>query len=47
MNRNEGMALVGFVVMGAGFWMAWPPLGLILPGALLFLAATLRHLRGG
>lgn len=47
MNRNEGMALVGFVVMGAGLWLAWPPLGLIVPGGLLFACATWRHLRGG
>lgn len=35
------LELVGFVLFAAGFWLIFPPLGLIVGGALLVLAAYL------
>jgi len=32
--------LVGLALMAGGLWMAWPPLALIVPGALLFVLAS-------
>lgn len=38
--------VVGLVMLGAGFWWCWPPLGLIVPGALLFLLGVVLAMRG-
>lgn len=45
--RREWLATAGFGAIAVGFWMAWPPLGLIVPGAIVFGALMLNHLRGG
>ena len=38
-------AIIGFGLLAAGCWYAWPPLGLIVPGMLLLSAAVAGHLR--
>jgi len=43
-GRRSVLATLSFLAMGAGFWMAWPPLGLIVPGSLVFAALTYSHL---
>ena len=40
------MAVAGVCALGVGCWMAWPPLGLIVPGALL-LAGAINGARRG
>lgn len=39
------LATLAFVGMVIGFWMAWPPLGLIVPCGLLFGCLVWTHLR--
>lgn len=39
------LAVVGLLLVASGCWMAWRPLGLIVPGALI-LAAVAWSLRG-
>ena len=34
------VAAAGLALMAGGFWMAWPPLALIVPGALLLALAV-------
>jgi len=34
------VGIAGLGLMAGGFWMAWPPLALIVPGALLFTLAV-------
>lgn len=34
------LGIMGLSMLGYGFWMAWEPLGLIVPGALLVSAAV-------
>lgn len=35
------LELAAFILMSYGFWLAWPPLGFIVGGALLALVAYL------
>lgn len=42
------LVFVGAMAMiGVGFWMAWTPLGLIVPGLLIALPMIIHHMRGG
>lgn len=41
------VAIVGILMLGAGCWLAWPPLGLIVPGAIILIAAIMGHVLGG
>lgn len=40
-------ALLSFLAVAVGCWMAWPPLGLIVPGAVVFLSLAWTHHREG
>lgn len=40
------VAFTAFAVFSAGFWLAWPPLGLIVPGGIVLGSLTWKHLRG-
>lgn len=43
----DGIALVGLILLGVGLWLIWPPLGLVVPGALLLgLGVVLGLMRG-
>jgi hypothetical protein len=44
MTRNL-LALASFAALAAGFWLAWPPLGLIVPGGIVFAALAWSHVR--
>ena len=35
------LALAGLVMLGVGLWWIWPPLGLVVPGGLLFVVGML------
>ena len=35
------LALGGLVMLGAGLWMVWPPLGLIVPGGILVIVGVM------
>lgn len=37
LDLNDAFTFGGILVMAYGFWLAWPPLGWIVPGLLLFL----------
>jgi len=42
------MALAGLVMLGVGLWWIWPPLALVVPGALLLaIGLVAAWLRGG
>lgn len=43
---RAAMAVGSFVAMAVGFWLAWAPLGLIVPGAIVFGSLTYSHLTG-
>lgn len=43
----EAAATVGFLLLSVGCGMAWLPLGLIVPGAILFGGSTWVFFRGG
>jgi hypothetical protein len=45
--RRSLAATAAFAALAAGFWMAWRPLGLIVPGAIVFGALVWSHYRGG
>lgn len=45
-NRNAA-ATAAFAAIALGFFWAWPPLGLIVPGTIVFTALALTHRRGG
>jgi hypothetical protein len=45
--NGESLAATGsLAAIAAGCWMAWPPLGLIIPGAIVFLCLASTRLRG-
>ena len=37
-------AISGLALIGVGCWLAWPPLGLIVPGCLVLAAAVAGHM---
>jgi hypothetical protein len=41
MDRYDGLVVVGLGLLAGGFYWAWPPLGLIVPGAVLMLLGIL------
>jgi hypothetical protein len=45
-NAASIIATAALAAIGAGFWMAWPPLGLIIPGSIVFGCLALTRLRG-
>lgn len=45
-NSRGILAFVALLAIAAGFWMAYSPLGLIVPGALVFGLLCWSHLRG-
>jgi hypothetical protein len=45
-NGESLAATLAFAAIAAGFWLAWPPLGLIVPGAIVFLCLVFTRLRG-
>lgn len=46
-NNARGLAaLLSLLSLAAGFWLAWPPLGLIVPGAVVFGCLAYSHVRG-
>ena len=46
MDRFDILALLGLLLLAAGLYFAWPPLALIVPGALLFVVAMVGARRG-
>ena len=47
MNAANVLATVSFFGLAAGLWMAWPPLGVIVPCGLLFGLLCWDHFRRG
>ena len=45
MSLAECAAIVGFVGLGAGLWMAWPPLCPLVLGVILLSAGVVGYLR--
>jgi len=45
-NPRSLLATLFFAGLAVGFWMAWPPLGLIVPSALGFVCLAFSHLTG-
>lgn len=41
---RTALAVSSFLAMAVGFWMAWRPLGLIVPGAIVFSSLCYSHL---
>lgn len=45
--NDVGLLATGsLAAISAGFWLAWPPLGLIVPGSLVFACLVYAHLTG-
>lgn len=44
--RRFVIGLAAFGSIAAGFWMAWEPLGLIVPGAIIFGALVYSRVSG-
>lgn len=42
---RNALALAGLLLLTAGAAWAWPPAGLLVPGAVLFFGASWAHLR--
>lgn len=40
-------AALALAAIAAGFWLAWAPLGLIVPGCIVFGCVSWSYLRGG
>ena len=38
-DRADALAVIGFIALCYGCWLAWPPLGFIVGGLLLLIAA--------
>ncbi len=38
-DRADVLAVLGFIALCYGCWLAWPPLGFIIGGVLLLIAA--------
>ena len=36
MSARNALAVGALAILSAGFWLAWPPLGLIVPGVVVF-----------
>jgi CHASE2 domain-containing sensor protein len=47
MDRWDGIALVGLVMVGVGLWFVYWPLALIVPGAALVGLGVVGARRGG
>ena len=43
MSYRDLLGLGSLVAIAAGCWMAWPPLGLIVPGLIVFAAVASTH----
>jgi len=43
LNGRDVVGGVGLIMLGAGFYLVYPPLALIVPGALLFAVAVWRY----
>jgi hypothetical protein len=37
LDLSDLLVLLGLVLLGIGLWWVWPPLGLIVPGAVLLI----------
>ena len=46
LNARGLLAAAAFLALAAGCWMAWPPAGLIVPGALVLAGLVWSHIRG-
>lgn len=44
-NAPNLLATASLAAIAAGCWMAWPPLGLIVPGVIVFGCLTMDRLR--
>lgn len=44
---RSALALGSLALMSVGFWLAWPPLGLIVPGGIVFGLLLYSHLTTG
>jgi hypothetical protein len=44
---RDGIAAGALAAMSYGFWCAWPPLGFIVPGAVVLCLAVVGKMRGG
>ena len=42
-NRKGALFFLSLVAMGVGCWLAWRPLGLIVPGAIVFGCLAWSH----
>ena len=43
-NPHDMLFTVALAGLAGGFWLAWPPLGLIVPSALVLTALSWAHL---
>ena len=39
LDRRDYVGLIGLAMLGAGFWMVFPPAGFVVPGAVLTAVA--------
>ena len=47
MSSADVLVSLSLLSIGVGCWMAWPPLGLIVPGVIVFGCMAISRLRGG
>ena len=45
-NRRDVAAIASFIAITVGFWLAWYPLGLIIPGTIAFAALSYTRVSG-
>ena len=45
-NRRDVAAVSSFAAIAIGFWLAWYPLGLIVPGMIVFAALSYSRVSG-
>lgn len=45
-NAQNLLAIAALASIGVGLWMAWPPLGLIVPGGIVFGALAWTRIKG-
>jgi hypothetical protein len=45
-NARNLLAVASLLAIAVGFWLAWQPLGFIVPGTVVFGLLCWSHLRG-
>ncbi len=43
----DALAMIGLILLGTGLWLVWPPVSLIVVGAIMLIVGTVGAARQG